>query len=291
MKTLSDLLVEYLDHTSDNSSTNSARGKRRMNERQRTLLAGKNYWFIEKETVIATVADQQEYNLPLDCLKVSSVRVTVDDVSYILDEIPSDKKFDMYNMNGIDVTSDFPLYYNIRDGKVLLYPIPSNSGNDITILYQLKPRDMTLEDYTTGTIAVTNNSATVTGTATSWSSTTILPGAAIFIRDVAYEILTVNSTTSITLTRPYEGTTGSGLSYTIGDIPSIPEEFSDVLWLGAVADYWLKKESKTYVTYKNEYGELEGRLRIYGQSKTNDQVINKHRLGPRTTNDYPFSIG
>jgi len=80
--------------------------------------------------------------------------------------------------------------------------------------------------YTTGTISVTNGSATVTGSGTSWyTSATHYPawgsddaqaGRSITIDSVAYTIKSVDSATQITLTANYAGSTASGLSYSIG---------------------------------------------------------------------------
>lgn len=67
--------------------------------------------------------------------------------------------------------------------------------------------------YTTGTVSVTNGSATVTGSGTSWS--TDWDTYEIIIDGVVYQIASVGSSTSITLTENYAGSTNSGLSYTI----------------------------------------------------------------------------
>lgn len=69
--------------------------------------------------------------------------------------------------------------------------------------------------YATGTVAVTNGSAVVTGTTTGWTNQ-VRPGD-IFTRDKAriYEVLTVDSNTQITLAENYAGTTASGQTYGI----------------------------------------------------------------------------
>lgn len=289
MKTLTELLTEYLDHTEDDSAKNRARGIRRMNERQRQILAIKNYWFMEDEDVINSVADQQAYFLPLDCVKVTSVKVTSGDVDYVLQEVPSVERFDEYNRDGASVTSDYPFYYHVRTGRILIYPIPSSNNLPITYTFQKKARDMSLEDYTTGTITATNNATGITGSGTNWAS--VKAGAYIFIDSQPYKIGSVTNGTTLNLSRPYEGTTAAGLSYKIGDVPSIPEEFEDVLWKGACADYYLKRESKTYGVYKEETTELEARIRLFGQSKTTNMNMNRNIRNIRTVNDYPFSIG
>jgi hypothetical protein len=69
--------------------------------------------------------------------------------------------------------------------------------------------------YKTGTISVTNNSPTVTGSGTAWIANTAA-GEAIYCPDGKfYEIASVNSDTGITLSGNYTGTSLSGQGYTI----------------------------------------------------------------------------
>lgn len=69
--------------------------------------------------------------------------------------------------------------------------------------------------YDTGTVSVTNGSATVTGSGTSWSAAVNIGDAFYGPDDKIYEVQSVGSNTSITLADNYEGTTASGQSYKI----------------------------------------------------------------------------
>jgi hypothetical protein len=69
--------------------------------------------------------------------------------------------------------------------------------------------------YKTGTVTVTNNSATVTG-----SGTNFVSGAQVGFgfqgpNGLVYEITAINSSTSLTITPVYGGSTASGQSYSI----------------------------------------------------------------------------
>ena len=69
--------------------------------------------------------------------------------------------------------------------------------------------------YKTGTVSVTNNSATVTG-----SGTNFVSGAQVGFgfqgpNGLAYEITAINSSTSLTITPVYGGSTASGQAYAI----------------------------------------------------------------------------
>lgn len=76
----------------------------------------------------------------------------------------------------------------------------------------------TVAPYITGTISCTLGSTTVTGSGTSWLTTgAIIPGRRMSLGGSSqrYTILAINSDTSITVDYAFDGTTASGLSYTI----------------------------------------------------------------------------
>ena len=71
--------------------------------------------------------------------------------------------------------------------------------------------------YRAGTVTLTNNSSTVTGAATYWSTAANKPETGdIFTNNVGiYEVIDIASDGTLTLDRPYEGSTQSGASYAI----------------------------------------------------------------------------
>lgn len=73
-----------------------------------------------------------------------------------------------------------------------------------------------MSQYINGTVSVTNASVTVTGSGTVWL-TEVAAGDLFVVtaNSVVYEVATVASDTSLTLTAPYAGTTASGQSYII----------------------------------------------------------------------------
>lgn len=69
--------------------------------------------------------------------------------------------------------------------------------------------------YNTGTVSVTNGSATVTGSGTTFTSGMV--GRSFRIDERLYVVNAFNSTTEIEIQPPYEGSTASGQSYEIYD--------------------------------------------------------------------------
>ena len=83
---------------------------------------------------------------------------------------------------------------------------------------------------TQGTIAVTNGSQTVTGTGTSWASDGLTRSGDTLVQAGAiYEVLSIQSDTQLTLGSPWQGATGSGLSYSIIHTGMMPSELAQSL--------------------------------------------------------------
>lgn len=80
-----------------------------------------------------------------------------------------------------------------------------------------KYRGSTNTNYSTGTITVTNGSATIAGSSTVWNtSTNAIAGEYIKLPDGKwYKISSIASNTSLTIERTYQGSTLSGQSYVI----------------------------------------------------------------------------
>jgi hypothetical protein len=74
-----------------------------------------------------------------------------------------------------------------------------------------------VQNYTNGTVSVTNGSTSVTGTGTAWVNDGTFNTKAFRIvgENKFYYVSSVGSNTSLTLSEPYQGTTGSGKSYII----------------------------------------------------------------------------
>lgn len=93
--------------------------------------------------------------------------------------------------------------------------------------------------YQTGTVAVTNLSATVTLTSGTWPSWAATNAEILLTDGVWYKILTRDSGTALTLAQPFQGNTGTGLSYTLAQmqitLPSDCRKISEVIR----SQYWI----------------------------------------------------
>lgn len=71
----------------------------------------------------------------------------------------------------------------------------------------------------TGTVAVTNGSATLTGTSTAFT-TELKSGNTVVIATVEYRVVSITSNTVATLHTTYAGSTASGLTITANEQPA-----------------------------------------------------------------------
>lgn len=291
MKTFTELLDEYVDATNDESTENRERGKRRINQRQRTLCA-RDYWWLEQEFALLSVANQQIYDLPAKFKKFKELVITVGDLTYPLNAYLSIRKFDEANQWGGITVTEYVEGYTVRDNKLYLVPPPSASNLVLSGVYVRNATTMRLEDYTAGTVSVSNGSKTVTGSGTSFQTTAkIRKGAVIFLDDEPYEIATADSNTQLTLSKKYEGTTLSGSTYRVGDVSVLPEEFQDLLWMGEAMMYYMKKDKEQFAKYKLEYTELKDALDKYASGRITENVISRKRKYFRNPNFNPRNIG
>jgi len=190
--------------------------------------------------------------LPYDIDQVESVYVMVGTTRYDPKPAPSRRFWDQ--LNSSVQTSDAAQYWFVDEGKIALWPRQSSDGNIIHVHGKVRAPDLNVADYTTGNIdVITNGSIAVTGAGSpAWTT----PMAGRWIRVTHsntavssgdgqwYEITSVTAATTLTIGRPYGGrtlATGGAASYTIGQMPLLPEAYHDLPWIYAAWRYWLKE--------------------------------------------------
>ena len=208
-----------------------------INDAHRYLL--EKYFFNESSTTIVTVAQQQFYDLPYDYSKLKTGTITIGDLKWTPTEILSRADWDKLNV--FPYYSDIPNNFFIYNNQIGFWPIPSTAGNTITFNYKRRVTDLTLADYTTGTVTATNGSTTITGAGTGFLAN-YLPSAGsvlnlnLWIKVTPpggdgnwYQISAITSATVLTLVNEYQGGTIAGASFTIGQMPLLLEDYHDLL--------------------------------------------------------------
>lgn len=228
----------YGELTLDKGTDNLSFGMGQVNISTKTRIGEADWPFLEKTRTASTVANQQFYELAADVEKIRTVTVNVGSTEYSVKQAPSPQYWD--NLNFTTYTSDIPEFFYVLGSTMGLYPTPSSNGNTINYNYKRAIVDLDTEDYTTGTVAVTAGSTVVTGTATTFTAAMV--GRYLKTSDgYWYEIGTFTSTTVIGLVKPYLGSTGSGLTFTIAQLSVMPDGYENMPIFDAASTYFTKQ--------------------------------------------------
>lgn len=260
-----------------------------INDSIRTMsnLQGGKLRFLEATKDMATVADQEGYQIPNGFRKLIDVSIysgatgATTDTLYMPEMVFDPTKWKLIKAYRLG-TSDVPYFTYVENTKYYIQPIPATSGNLITLRGRLQTRDLGIADYTTGTItSIANGGTALVGSNTVWTADMV--GRYIQITETTaanggdgfwYQIGTYTSATSIGLLKPYEGTSISAgtAAYTIGQCSVIPEAYDTGIVYRATAlywdnqkderakGYWLKYDGGNEAGFSKEYGGLIGQM-------------------------------
>lgn len=257
-------------------------------------------------SAITTVAAQQAYDLPMDYRMLVDLNVTIDSVLYFPRPIASRDQWNDINSGvSADSTSDIPVFYFIdpaADGfEIELYPIPSSSGNTITLNYQGLARDLSDADFTdkvAGTITVANGSADVVGAATAFAATDVGKYIRFDLDGFWYRITAVADANNLTIHRNFEGISIAGGNYRLGTNLNLPDEAMKIIARFTLQELWEKREDMSIAGGKASYYEDRAnkalkRLRIdmqEGYDSPDVLALDREDL-PLNPNNFPLNIG
>lgn len=256
-----------------------------LNDSIRTIcnLQGGKLRFLESTKNMATIASQETYQIPNGFRKLIDMYIysgsgSSSDTIYSPEMVFDPTKWKRILQYRLG-TADVPYFTYVENTTYKIQPIPSTSGNLIVLRGRLQTKDLSILDYTTGTItSVTNAGTSVVGSGTVWTADMI--GRYIQITETTaanggdgfwYQISAWTDATHIALTKPYEGTSISAGSaaYTIGQCSVIPEAYdvgvvqrSTALWWDNQSDltrgkvYWMKYDGGMEAGYSKDYGGL-----------------------------------
>jgi len=290
MLTFQDLYTKYGRLTKDTSTTAVADGKKRINDSQKSICQSANFTFLDDEMYATSVASQAAYRLPSNYMpnSISTVYVLQGGIKYFPKEIHSTTEFESI---AIDTsTSSYPEYYCIYNDYINFYPLPSDTSWTIYAKFRQMPREMSADDYSTGTITATLNSAAIVGAATTFTSAMInrwikLPDG------IWYQIRTYTNATNISLYKTYEGATTAGASYTIGDCPIIPDGYQDIILYKPLEDYFMMTGEESRSTfYKNLYDMGIRDLKSRYLTRSSNSVFRASENQVINPNDYPVNL-
>jgi hypothetical protein len=239
MKSYTELRNLYGSLTNNVTTSNLTLGDQLINDAIRKLIGDRNDWpFLQASASTVTAAGTQFYSLPYNINKLKTVVVINGNVRYNPTEIADRFTWDSLNTN-TNVQSNIPNYYYLYAGQIGFWPIPSTAALPINYTYTQSVKNLSNADYVTGTITATNGSATITGSGTTFTAGMVGRYLKVNSDGFWYKISGFTSATVITLGKTYQGTTGAGAAYTIGEMSILPEDYQDLPVYYAVSQYWL----------------------------------------------------
>jgi len=270
-----------------NSYSNIDWGMRMINDGIRYLAT--MFYFNERSYTVpgGTVANQQSYQLPGDFESIINFTIQIGGLLWQCKESPTRKHFDSLNI--VPFYNDFPQYYYIWDNKLNIYPIPASSNNPITINYKRRIPDISMNDVTqttaSTTVSITTGANTVTAAGSAFTNWMDMSG---WIRipytsvnatngdNKWYQIDSVTSGTVLTLKNQYSGDTVAGGSFTIGDVPILPEDYQDLPLYRALRLYYSSKvpDAEKAASFAKLYDEGYALLDAKYGSKSTSPVLN-----------------
>lgn len=294
MLSYSSILAECQAQAGDDTSTNSTTiFTTGINQGLHLFRAALRREYTLERKTFGVVANQQFYQMPEDGVRVDKVTITVGGIDYPLKEVTNDDNW--YRLNAQNtVTSTIPEYFYVRgQDEFGIYPTPASTiAGAGELVYQARVPDLGIADYTMGTITVTNGDATVTGSGTTFTAAMVGRHLRPTTSDqdaIWYRIDTFTSSTSIELENVYDGTSGAGLNYTIGELPNIPEEFHmNLADYGLYRYYMRRRDGEIARMFKNEFEIGLQRARQQYSSKTVSNYIPGRKRRPYNFNN-PFT--
>lgn len=254
-------------------------------------------------TTAITVGAQQFYPLPPNYSKLKSITITLGNLQWTLDEVLTTLEWNKLNV--FPYYADIPANFFILPGgdhgaQIGIWPIPSTTGNTITFTYKYRVPDLSIADYTTGNVSLTTKTMAVTGGGGATFPVTTNPQLEARWLQIPqttgdglwYQVVSVPTSSTMTLYQPYQGTTVSNGTYTLGQMPLLNEDFHDLLVYRPLMIYFssLNKDIEKAKQFRELYQEGEERLAEYSGSNTIDVNLGRrpYRSNP---NLYGQSFG
>lgn len=253
-------------------------------------------FFTEETFTDLTEASVYSYPLPDRYIRLKIGYVTVSSVRYPMEEIFDEDEWQALQASQTSQTSNIPQYIFIRKDRFEIYPTPTSAGNTITLISEAGGKDLSADDYTTGTITTLANGGTAV---TASGSTFTAAMAGRYFKITAYpvwiKIASFGTTTTLTLDRPYSGTAiAAGTSaYTIGEMPITPESTHHIPCWYALMNYYqgFKQNEEKAKYYSGKYeADLKRAKTTYSKRYSSNYIPGNRRKKIINPNMYPSGL-
>jgi len=235
-----------------------------LGQRYQLMLAKMNNYKTVKPYALTTSSNTQIYPFPPGLVTIEGGWIQVGSVKYPLQPITS--RYNIEQLNAIQIqASALPQFYFVEQDTFQIWPIPQAAYTG-TIYYHFRDRNLSVNDYSTGSVSLTKGSNIVTGSGTTFTSAMVgrwftITDPTVFGQGYWYRVSGFTDSTHITL-GALDGTavnwanaSCSGAVYRIGETPELPEEMHVALTWGTAADYYgsMRKDFEGFEYYNNMF--------------------------------------
>lgn len=235
--TWSDMETKAVRLSRDTSPSTLTQLQQDMNTGYHLFNAQLARYFSRKQQFTDIVNGQGIYQTPIDCVRIIGMTVAVSDTwTQPVKEIRSE--FEWREITAYPYNSNWPAYYfMIGNDELAVWPTPSQDvANGLRFYYQQQDSDLSIEDIVSTsltpiqTVTMANGSTLVTSTGSTFTNQLVgLWFQVTGVTDLSwYQIVAVPTASTLTLKSAFVGNSGSGLSFRIGQLSIIPQEYSDV---------------------------------------------------------------
>lgn len=233
------------------------------------------------------VSGQQYYQFSAEVLRLSEGRF-LNGSNYYTPELVTDE-LEWNRLNSISTSGNYPTHYYIRGFNELgVYPIPNaNVTKGVIMSYEPQHVDLTQDDFTqastpAGTLTVNNGAVAITHSASAFTPQMV--GRWLQVTDGTdgkwYKIAAYVSSSVINLENFYEGISGSGRNFRIGEICKIPNGYQDAPVYYALDRYYQQQnDQRTAPLYQQRFDmKVKSAKETYGRS-TSRMGVKSRRMG------------
>lgn len=286
MLTYTDQQNLFQQITQDYSAAGLVIAKRDINEGGAMFLNRLGRKFNKEYLTTSLVASQQYYQMSNGTLRISEIRCLNGTNYYTPELVTSEEEWN--DMNTITTTGNYPTHYYIRGfNEIGLYPIPSTAvTNGMIVSHEPQHVDLTQDDYTTGTITVSNGAVAITHSASGFTQNMV--GRWLQVTDGSdgkwYRIASFTSTSVVSLENYYEGISGSGRSFRIGEVMKIPNAYQDApVYYACERFYMTQNDQRTAPIFGQRFeAKVKSAKETYGRS-TSRMGVKTRRTGRRAS--------
>lgn len=254
-----------------------------LGQRYQLILAKMNNYKTVKTYSVNTASNTQIYPFPPGLVTIEGGYITVGSVNYPL--TPINSRYNIEQLNAISIqASALPQFYFVEQDSFQIWPIPQAvySGK---IYYHFRDRNLSINDYSAGTVSLTLNSNIITGSGTTFTPAMVgrwftITDPTVYGQGYWYRVTGYTDATHVTMGAldgtavKWANTTVSGATYRIGETPELPEEMHVCLAWGTASDYYasMRKDMDAGSYYSNLFWTGDG-------SNPNRDFENKKIMG------------